>query len=510
MKKLIFLLLLFPTIVLAQLRPGRYTIKLDANSKVMQFNATWNLILANGCENFSCTEQIFDVIAVPGMPKYFTIKNLKSNKYLTFSELQGTLSGISPAVKLEPLMAGTNKRFQQFYITTDKDVYYTIQPKVLTSRNEVFLGTQFRDVNTGGTAVLFDYKNRDYNPVEYDKTTNIIWVFTPVPLGTVSRTPVATPMVADRTLRSEPVIVAPPSANKIDIDFKTGADNLEMKPFQENVEIRILIRNKADAILLNSNKDQNWPNNSIKRVTVPLPADITVDDLREIHVYRNRKNGGTPTTTIFNIAEKDNWNVNKISATAKIKENGMLKTHRFNDFVSSEGITRPLFRFVYEGGDGSSEGQVFKGVLSSISASNPATPTPRTAVVNPIVKIETLTGGDDLRGGNDNLNILIRLKIRPVRNIALNNINAGRNWRNFTEKTTIKTITAAPFNFDDIEDIVLRHTGGGGIGADNWYLDKLKITLTIGGETRVLVDQVAAPIHYFTGDSRSKTFQIIR
>ena len=118
--------------------------------------------------------------------------------------------------------------------------------------------------------------------------------------------------------------------------------------------------------------------------------------------------------------------------------------------------------------------------------------------------------GDDLRGGNDNLHVLIKLKFTPARNISLNNINAGRKWPNFTERTITKPLMVPPFTFDDIEEIVLRHSGGGGIGADNWHLDKLKITLTIGGETRVLLDRVGAPIHFFTGEARSKTFQILR
>ena len=191
-------------------------------------------------------------------------------------------------------------------------------------------------------------------------------------------------------------------------------------------------------------------------------------------------------------------------------ENGVLKMYRFADLISPLGSSSPLFRFIYEGGNGRNEGQVFKGFLSSVGSGSSTNSSANAANAKPIVKIETLTGGDDLRGGRDNLNVSIRLKTTPVRTIALSNINGSQKWDNFTEKTTTKTITSPPFTFDDIADIVLRHTGGGGIGADNWYLDKLKITLTINGETRVLVDQVAAPIHYFKGDARSKTFQILR
>lgn len=135
---------------------------------------------------------------------------------------------------------------------------------------------------------------------------------------------------------------------------------------------------------------------------------------------------------------------------------------------------------------------------------------PGIAKTDPVITITTLTGGDDLRGGNDNLSVIIRLKTNPPRNIELNNINASRNWRNFTQKVTTKTIKDESFTFDDINDIVLKHSGGGGIGADNWYLDKLRIFLTIAGEKKMVVDEVGTPIHYFTGDSRSKTFEIIK
>ncbi|NQX40764.1 hypothetical protein SAMN05421820_104170 [Pedobacter steynii] len=508
MKKLLILLLITPIISFAQLKTGRYFIRQAHNGKYIQYNLSATLMLADACADFSCRTQYFDITAVAGTSKIYTIKNVQTGKYLTFSDLDA-YETTAPAIKLEPLRSGANKRFQQFLINSDKDNIYSIHPNKITGTLEVFLATEMRDINSGGTLIGFEYKTPDRNPANYANTTNVTWNFMPIPNATVSRTSISTPVVADRTLRSPSVIVEQPSSNKLDIDFKTGADNLEMKPFQENVEIRIIVRNKADVILLNANKGQSWPNNSIKRVTVPLPANITVDELREIHVYRNRKNGGTPTTTIFNISEKDNWNLEKITATARIKENGVLKTYRFAD-LPSPVPGRPLFRFVYEGGDGRSEGQVFKGSLSNVGSGSSTNTSANATNARPVFKIATLTGGDDLRGGNDNLNVLIRLKIRPVRNIALNNINNGEKWSNFTEKTVTKTITAAAFTFDDIEDIVLRHTGGRGTGADDWYLDKLKITLTIAGETRVLVDEVAAPIHYFSGDNRSKIFTIIR
>ena len=118
------------------------------------------------------------------------------------------------------------------------------------------------------------------------------------------------------------------------------------------------------------------------------------------------------------------------------------------------------------------------------------------------------TGGDDLRGGRDNINMLIRFKSGRLP-ISLNNLNASRNWRNFYEKTVEKVLpNSQDIAINDIKDVIIRHTGGGGIGADNWYLDKFKLTITKGTETKVLIDKIEAPIHYFTGDSRSKTLVV--
>jgi hypothetical protein len=485
MKKLILLLLFFPTILFAQIVNNRYKFSLATNNLRMEL-ASGNFIrVADDCRDRTpgCGSQVWFVAGVRGKPNVYQITLIASGKYLTWND--GNANAIKLEISLQPRYPTAKSKYQQFIFVPNDKGGYQIQPAMDAGiTNDYYLGAT---LTPGAHNAVGVFKNGE------------------TPIKDISNTWFLAPPVTPLPVQESPnVVVSPPSDNKLDVDFKTGGDNLEMKPFQDNVEIRIILQNRADAVLVNANKDQNWPNNSIKRVSIPLPANISVSEIKEIHVYRKRKLGGTPGTTIFNVAEKDNWNVDKISATARLKVDGILKSYKFPDFISPLGSSHALFRFVYEGGDGKTEGQFFKGVLGYMSPDI----YPRTAAVNPLVKIETLTGGDDLRGGNDNVNLLIRLKIRPVRNIAVNNLNNGQNWGNFTEHATTRTLSVPPFTFDDIEDIVVRHTGGGGIGADNWYLDKLKITLTIAGETRVLVDQVNSPIHYFKGDSRSKIFPI--
>lgn len=502
---------MLPIIVEAQVTSGRNFINLAVNGKAIQYQTNGKAVLQQACPNTSCQNQIWDILPVSGMPGVYTIKQVQSGKYLTFTEVGEAAYQIAPEVRLEPLKPITQgRRKQYFYITSDKEAY-VIMPKRATEaldNENVCLAADLNNLNLNGSSLSYEYKNRTHNPETYRNLANVMWNLIPIPIGTISRTTTSTPVVADRSQRSPSVIVTPPSANKLEVDIKTGTDNLEPRGFQTNPQITLNLRNRNPIVLEDINKNQTWPNNSIKRVSIPLPHDINLQDLQSITISR------TVVSNWNNIDAgiADNWNIERITATASIKTNGRLeRTILFNK--SGTGA-QPLVRIIYEKRNSNTnpiEQTTMTFELSENSTSVPASPTPRTSVANPIIKIETLTGGDDLRGGNDNLNVMIRLKIRPVRNISLNNINAGRKWPNFSETTITKTITAAPFTFDDIEDVILRHTGGlYGAGIDNWYLDKLKITLTIAGDTRVLIDQVGAPIHYFKGDARSKTFQIIK
>ncbi len=168
----------------------------------------------------------------------------------------------------------------------------------------------------------------------------------------------------------------------------------------------------------------------------------------------------------------------------------------------------PLFRFIYEnrGPRNANEGLTTTFSFSLNGYGAPAMPPPASSDAS--ITAIFGTGGDDLRGGGDNVNLVIRFKSsKPA--ITLSNVNASRNWRNLSEKSFTKVLpNTAGLDFNDIKEIELRHTGGGGIGADNWYLDKFKLTITNGSETKILVDRIAAPIHYFTGDARRKTIKV--
>lgn len=497
--KSLFLLLLLPALTFAQITPGRYMIKLAHSGKVIQSGGTGGTRLTTipPCPNpaVDCQNQIWDIKSVRGTPGLFTITKVQNRKCITFKERENDVTKILEDVFMEPQKPQAQIRNQSFLIAQDKDGIYTIQPQrapEFSTRNDVYLAAKLTTINIDGGDVFFETKNQQTNPTGYNNSTNIYWNFIPVTVGNSS-------VVVAPVIRSPSIVVSPPSANKIEIDFKTGGDNLEPKGFQKNLQLTIAIRNQPPIVMTDVNKNQVWPNNSVRRVIVPLPAEINVADLQSITLLRTVVNSWNN----VDAGVADNWNLDKITATAVIKTEGrMVRTILLNKSGA------PLFRFIYEKRNNTNPNE---GLNTSYDFSLGYQNTPvATSPRGGITEIDAIfgTGGDDLRGGNDNVELIIKLRTTPARTVYLRNLNNKENWPNFSERTVRKPVVGAAFTFADIESIELRHTGGGGITADNWHIDKFKLTMTINGEARVLVDKVDAPIHMFTGDTRRKVFMI--
>lgn len=287
--------------------------------------------------------------------------------------------------------------------------------------------------------------------------------------------------------------------NTINIDFKTGSDNLDHRDFQKNVDVRITIKNKPDLFFENVNKSQNWPNNSIRRFSAELPDNIIVQDITTISVTRGNANG---VWTNVDGAGADNWNLDKLTVTALILENGVSKRYVLADLKSNRP---PLYRFIYEGRNNPCTNCGYTFSHTFLHQYNSLTPSATTTVPMLAKLSYTIgTGGDNLEGGNNNnVDVTIRMKSSP-KVYVLRNINAKRKWNNFTESSRVIEIpNSTMMDLNDIKEVEIRHTGGGGISADNWDVDKILMHIAKDGTTKVLIDKVGTPIQRFTGDSRS-------
>ena len=107
------------------------------------------------------------------------------------------------------------------------------------------------------------------------------------------------------------------------------------------------------------------------------------------------------------------------------------------------------------------------------------------------LRLRIATGGDDLRGGNDNLNVTIRFGEKGFQGAA--NVNRGETWgNNSVHMVEIKLTHPVPLN--EIKNITLDHLAKGGLTispetvlspvgviaglktADNWDMQSLAVT----------------------------------
>jgi hypothetical protein len=294
--------------------------------------------------------------------------------------------------------------------------------------------------------------------------------------------------------------------NKVDIEIKTGADNLEPKDFMENPSITLRIRNKPDVVMSDINRGRSWPNNSVHRITVPLTQDILVSDISEIEITRKDKDGSKNN---IEATAADNWNIDRLLVTATFKANNKTVKYKLLEKAAS-----PLIRFIYEKRGTNNPNETATSVryvmddLKIISGAPAPTPTnPNLVIAKPIkLIVEINTGDDDLRGGGDNVSLKIFLKNNPTP-IQWKNLNANRKWNNYSAKRVEKTFNNL-FDFDAIEKIEMWHDGGGGMGADNWNVDKVLITAKLDSRQKILVDRIGTPMHRFTGDTRKKILSV--
>jgi len=142
-------------------------------------------------------------------------------------------------------------------------------------------------------------------------------------------------------------------------------------------------------------------------------------------------------------------------------------------------------------------------VNANYSASSP----PDVALAPKELVLELRTGGDDLRGGNDNLHVVALL--RDGRELRFENVNNRRRWVNNSWQSVAVPLPdgVAPA---DIRGVRLETSFTGGMGGDNWNLDRIIAWgRTESGRVTLfdsLVDPPVSPLFRFTGDSKVREF----
>jgi len=266
-------------------------------------------------------------------------------------------------------------------------------------------------------------------------------------------------MVFAQVVPEELVIPVTPAvagkANQLELTVKTGGDDLKGSPF--DLDVTIHFRDGSSQLVRSVNGGKGWNSGSTHVATITLdrvvdPSDIVKIDLRKF-------SGGFALLS-------DNWDMESISIKAL-----------------GEGVDQALAHHGF-----------FRFTGSETSLSIPVVQ--RVAGKASTLELTIQTGGDDLRGDNDNLNIIVHL--RGGQSQLARNINGGKAWHN--ESMHVETITLErAVDANDILEVDLQTTFTGGTSGDNWDMDSVAVKAIGEGVNEIILKHGAKR---FTGDDR--------
>ncbi|MFZ4545185.1 MAG: hypothetical protein ACOYOA_14120 [Saprospiraceae bacterium] len=277
------------------------------------------------------------------------------------------------------------------------------------------------------------------------------------------------------------IVMSNQAQSILKFEFTTGSDNLESR---SKLKGTLYLHNLPNVDLPNICSNRELREGSFYEYEFGLPAGITVDNLKGFYLYTEGNLGYN--NTLFN----DNWSLNKIKITLTETSNNTKTSYKLY-----EKYGRPLCRF---------KGFTIEGI-SQYMFTEKVKISEESLLTKANLKITFSTGRDDLRGGNDNVNVLVHFRNidQPV---IFNNINVRRAINSGNERAYIKELPPN-YNVNDITKVTLEHTGGGGISADNWDLNRFRVESIIQDKASIILDKSGSPLlHRFTGDNRSRTF----
>ena len=283
--------------------------------------------------------------------------------------------------------------------------------------------------------------------------------------------------------------------NSLNLRFTTGTDDL--RGGQNNLNVEIHYANGDMQIASNVNKGAKWPNRSVNAVSIPLNHAVAPGEIKQIRIIHSAQGGFNPRNDSFGAAmagggppaalasmaggvqSEDNWDMAELQA-----------------FGLGMGINVPIAYFGAHRFTGSDPALM---INAQPGAACPAG--------NQVTKISFTfqTADDDLRGGNDNLNISVLFadgaaQLEP-------NINHSQNWPNGSTKGA-EILLNRPVTIDQIRGITLADTFGGGSGGDNWNMASMQADAFLADGSHHTIAKTG--FHRFSADTTGPKAREIR
>ncbi len=252
-----------------------------------------------------------------------------------------------------------------------------------------------------------------------------------------------------------------PTVARLEVVITTGDDDL--RGGDDNVSALVTIGSREHTFPLN--KGKKWKDRETHTVTLPLPAGTRLSTLRGFGLR----------TTFGSGLGSDEWKVDRLLVRWSGDGEGVLVQESGSPFLHLRG-DEPAW-------------------------SQPLTPpaarlTPETALT--ALRVTITTGGDDLRGGDDDNAVLT---VRTRRHRLRLPLNAGASWGNGSTHTVTHALPPG-ITLGVVSRVRLETAFGGGTGGDNWEVAAVVLEGRTATGWRELARHRGSPWVRFTGERK--------
>jgi hypothetical protein len=226
--------------------------------------------------------------------------------------------------------------------------------------------------------------------------------------------------------------------------FATGGDDL--RGGNDNVNFIINLFDGTQQSYSSVNLGARWINDYTEFANVKLNTPIAPAMIKNVVI----------STTFGGGVGGDNWNMNSVA----LRGIGAGLNQQFK----SAGYKR------FTGDD--------KSLLIPVNADPPTAP----GQINKLT-LTFATGDDDLRGGNDNVNVIINY--RNGRTQLVENVNGAKRWADRTTNAVTVDLNLVCYP-NEVGSITVQTVSGGGMGGDNWNMSSVQVRATGNGVDKII------------------------
>jgi hypothetical protein len=254
----------------------------------------------------------------------------------------------------------------------------------------------------------------------------------------------------------------------LNLRITTGNDDL--RGGKNNLDVEVHFANGDMQTATNVNKSAGWPNRSVNVVAIQLNHPVAPTDIRQIRLVHSAQAGYVPPSG-RQVAATAMPISGPVLATIAVAQGAQTEDNwdmiEFQAFGLGNAINVPVASFGFHR---------FTGSNPSLDINaQPGVGCPTGKQVTKI-SFTFSTADDDLRGGNDNLNITVLFADGTTQ--AASNVNHSQNWPNGSTKRA-EVLLNRLVTIDEIRGFTISDTFSGGSGGDNWDMASMEADATL-------------------------------